>query len=150
LHELSTRLLHSHEFGALLEEVLDATIALLRADFGNVQLYDDTTASLHIVAHRGFGPDFLQHFARVDDATTAWGRALNRRKALIIEDMLRDAGFAPHWTIAASGFRSVGATPLFSQSGEPLGRISAHFRRPHRPRSGNCAMPTCTPAGLRT
>ena len=57
LHELSTRLLHPHEFGALLEDVLDATIALLRGDFGNVQLYDDTTASLHIVAQRGFGPD---------------------------------------------------------------------------------------------
>jgi PAS domain S-box-containing protein len=34
---------------------------------------------------------------------------------------------------AASGFRSVGATPLFSRSGEPLGTISAHFRRPQRP-----------------
>jgi PAS domain S-box-containing protein len=34
---------------------------------------------------------------------------------------------------AASGFRSVGATPLFSRSGEPLGTISADFRRPQRP-----------------
>jgi len=34
---------------------------------------------------------------------------------------------------AASGFRAVQCTPLFSHDGEPLGMISSHFREPHRP-----------------
>jgi phosphoglycerate-specific signal transduction histidine kinase len=38
LHELSTRLLASTEPQPLLEEILEATIELLNADFGNVQL----------------------------------------------------------------------------------------------------------------
>jgi PAS domain S-box-containing protein len=49
-------------------------------------------------------------------------------------DVQADSGFAPHRRIAASaGFRAVQSTPLFSRSGEPLGMLSTHFRRPHRP-----------------
>jgi PAS domain S-box-containing protein len=43
LHQLSTRLLHETELQPLLEEVLNATIALQSADFGNVQLYNPMT-----------------------------------------------------------------------------------------------------------
>ena len=38
LHELSTRLLKSTELQPLLEDILDATIELLNADFGDVQV----------------------------------------------------------------------------------------------------------------
>jgi signal transduction histidine kinase len=52
----------------------------------------------------------------------------------IIEDVLIDPDFAPHRAIATSaGYRAVQSTPLFSRSGEPLGMVSTHFRRPHRP-----------------
>src|SRR4029453_11345685 len=45
-----------------------------------------------------------------------------------------DPGFAPHRRIAASaGFRAVQSTPLFGRNGAPLGMLSTHFRRPHRP-----------------
>ncbi len=37
LHELSTRLLASTELQPLLEEVLEATITMVNADFGNIQ-----------------------------------------------------------------------------------------------------------------
>src|SRR6266850_468629 len=40
LHEFSTRLLATTELQPMLDEVLNATIALQNADFGNVQLYD--------------------------------------------------------------------------------------------------------------
>ncbi len=54
LHEFSTRLLSKAELRPLLEDVLNATIALQNADFGNVQLYNPETKTLEIVAHRGF------------------------------------------------------------------------------------------------
>src|SRR6266850_3727217 len=134
LHELSTRLLASMELQPLLDEVLHATIALQNADFGNVQLYNPETQALAIVAQRGFGQEFLEYFSSVHDDGAACGRALHTAERVIIEDVETDPGFAPHRQIAvATGFRAVQSTPLFSRSGEPLGMISTHFRRPHRP-----------------
>ena len=134
LHQLSTRLLREAELLPLLEEVLDATIALQSADFGNLQLYNERTQALDIVAQRGFGQDFLNHFSAVNEIGAACGRALKRAERVIIEDVLTDPDYAPHRAIAASaGYRAVQSTPLFSRSGEPLGIVSTHFRQPHRP-----------------
>ena len=134
LHQLSTRLLREAELLPLLEEVLNATIALQSADFGNLQLYNERTQALDIVAQRGFGQDFLNHFSAVNEIGAACGRALKRAERVIIEDVLTDPDFAPHRAIAASaGYRAVQSTPLFSRSGEPLGIVSTHFRQPHRP-----------------
>src|SRR5262245_13882698 len=134
LHELSTRLLSSTELQPLLEEVLDATMSLQNADFGNVQLYDPKTHELVIVAHRGFQQDFLDHFSSVREDSAACGRALQQRKRIIIEDVQTDPGFEPHRQIAASvDFRAMQSTPLFSRNGEPLGMVSTHFRQPHCP-----------------
>jgi len=58
LHEFSTRLLSKAGLLPLLEEVLNAIIALQNADFGNVQLYNPETKTLEIVAHRGFQRNF--------------------------------------------------------------------------------------------
>jgi PAS domain S-box-containing protein len=134
LHQLSTRLLRETELHPLLEEVLNATIALQSADFGNVQLYNQRTQTLEIVAQCGFGQEFLDHFSSVNESGAACGRALKCAERVIIEDVLTDPDFTPHRAIAASaGFRAVQSTPLLSRSGEPLGMISTHFRQPHRP-----------------
>jgi formate hydrogenlyase transcriptional activator len=134
LHQLSTRLLASAELPALLEEVLQATIELQTADFGNVQIYNPQTRMLRIVAQRGFREDFLDYFRDVHQDSAACGRALQRGERVIIEDVQTDAAFEPHRNIAASaGYRGVQSTPLYSRSGQPLGIISTHFRQPHRP-----------------
>ena len=67
LHQLSMRLQAGTELQPLLEEILDATMDLLRADFGNVQLYNPETGALEIVSSRGFRQDFLDYFASVLD-----------------------------------------------------------------------------------
>lgn len=134
LHEFSTHLLAISDFQSLLEEVLDATIALQKADFGNIQLYNPETRVLEIVAQRGFQPDFLEHFNAVRDVGAACGRAVALRERVIIEDVETDFAFTPHRSIAASaGFRAVQSTPLLSRDGELLGMLSTHFRQPHRP-----------------
>jgi PAS domain S-box-containing protein len=134
LHHLSTRLLAATELGPLLEEILEATIALLAADFGTIQLWDPATGVLTLAAQRGFQQDFLDSFDHVHAGTGSWGVALERRARVVVEDVRTDPLFAPHVPIAASaGFRAVQSTPLFSRTGEPLGMISTHFRQPHRP-----------------
>jgi PAS domain S-box-containing protein len=134
LHELSTRLLEVTGLSQLLEEVLEATIALQGADFGNVQLYNRQTEALEIVAQRGFGPEFLERFRAVPNGVGSCGLALQRRQRVIIEDTEADPAYAPCRAAAASaGYRAVQSTPMFSRDGEPLGMLSTHFRQPHRP-----------------
>jgi PAS domain S-box-containing protein len=133
LHEFGTRTLATAELQPLLEEVLTASIALQRADFGIVQLYNPKSQALEVVAHHGFRQDSLDYFSRVSESEAAW-RALRRGERVIIEDVLTDADFASRQPIAVSaGFRAMQSTPLVSRSGEPLGMISTHFRQPHRP-----------------
>src|SRR5215471_17771898 len=134
LHEFGTRLLTIGEFQPLLEEVLDATIALQEADFGNIQIYNPETQALEILVQRGFQQDFLEYFKSVRDTGTACGRAMELRERVIIEDVETDSEFAPHRHIAASaGFRAVQSTPLSNRRGDFLGILSTYFRQPHRP-----------------
>jgi PAS domain S-box-containing protein len=120
----------------ILYEVLDAIMELQGADFGNVQLYDEATASLKIVAHRGLDQSFLDYFAVVDASdTSACGRALCSGARIVIEDVNNDPDFAPHRaTAASSGFRAIQSTPLLDRvSGKPVGMLSTHFREPRCP-----------------
>jgi PAS domain S-box-containing protein len=133
LYQLSTRLLDHTEIKPLLEEVLDATMVLLNADFGNVQLYDSKSHALRIVAQRGFKQDFSDYFDSVQEGTASCGTALLRKERVVVEDVLTDPSFAPHLeVVVAAGYRAVQSTPLFSRGGEPLGMISTHFRNTHR------------------
>jgi len=133
LHDLSSRLLTINGLQPLLEEVLDATIALHGADFGLVKQVDSASGDLVIVAQRNLPAAFVTHFARVHDESAVGGRAMARRERVIVEDVLADPLFAPHQAIAAAaGVRSVQSTPMVSSRGELLGVISTHFRQPHR------------------
>jgi PAS domain S-box-containing protein len=135
LHELVNRLLGCNDLQTALEEVLDAAIALLEADMGNVQLFDPQTRELQIVAHRGFREDFREYFRSVGaDPGAVCAKAAQNGQRAIVEDVEADPAFAPHRAIAASaGFRAVQSTPVTSRSGEVLGVLSTHFRNPHRP-----------------
>lgn len=135
IHEMSTRLIAATDRTTMLEEVLDATIALQQADFGNIQLYDPETDTLKIVAHRGFSDDFVQHFASVDrNEPSVCGRALRAGERLIIEDVEEYSDHLPHRAIAVhEGYRGVQATPIRGRDGTVLGMLSTHFRVPHRP-----------------
>jgi signal transduction histidine kinase len=134
LHELSTRLVAETELEPLLEEVLDASIALLDADFGSVQLHDEATGTLAVVAQRGFTREFLDHFGRLFEGMAACGEPAPRRDLIIVEDIRSDPLFAPHVdVVSAAGYRAVQSTPMLGNRGQVLGVISTHFRHPHRP-----------------
>jgi PAS domain S-box-containing protein len=134
LHELTTRLAGNTELQQILEEVLDAAISLHNADFGLIQLCNPKTGALEVAAQRGFGKEFLEYFRDMRYDTSACGMTLQREACVVIEDVETDPGFAPHRAMAAAaGFRAVQSTPFRNRSNKPLGIISTHFRRPHRP-----------------
>jgi signal transduction histidine kinase len=135
LHEMSTRLVEAADLPNMLEEVLEATIALQGADFGNIQLCNPATGVLKIVAQRGFSPAFLEHFASVDMyEPSACGRALRAGERVIIEDVQEDPAYLPHRAVAArEGYRAVQSAPIRGRDGTVMGMLSTHFRKPHRP-----------------
>jgi C4-dicarboxylate-specific signal transduction histidine kinase len=134
LHEFSTELRSNTGLEPTLRWALEAIISLQNADFGIVQLCNRATHSLETVVQQGFRQDFLDHFNGAHDEPSACGRALQKKKRVIVEDVLTDPDFAFHRAIAASaGFRAVQSTPLFNRAGEIVGIISTHFKHPHRP-----------------
>jgi diguanylate cyclase (GGDEF)-like protein/PAS domain S-box-containing protein len=142
LHDLSTRLLTLPNLTSAMEEVLDASITMLNAAMGCIELYNPQARTLEIVAQRGFGRDFLDYFraARVDGGSASAG-VMKTGQRVIIEDVEADPDYAPYCRIAASaGYRAVQSTPFVSRSGQVLGVISTHFPRPHRPSERDLRM----------
>jgi GAF domain-containing protein len=120
--------------GLLVTKILEGALTLAGADRGNVQVLDPTTGSLRIAAQCGFGAEFLEYFAVVDDGRSACGRAARERAQTVIVDVDIDAWFAPHRDIAAaSAFRAVQSTPLIERTGRLLGVVSTHYPRPYSP-----------------
>src|ERR1700733_15561100 len=86
LDELNDRLTAMRDLPSLLYEVRDSIIALHRADFGTLQLYNKERGTLEIAAQRGFEREFLEYFRSVDvDHGSVCGRALKRRSRILIE-----------------------------------------------------------------
>lgn len=135
LHEMSAQLIEAADLPKMLEEVLDATIAVQRADYGNIQLWEPETGVLKIVAQHGFSSAFLEHFASVDiNGPSASGRALRAGERVIIEDVQEDLDYLPHRAIAVhEGYRAVQSSPILGREGVMMGMLSTHFREPHRP-----------------
>jgi PAS domain S-box-containing protein len=135
LHRLSTQLLGPTDLRTALELILEASMELVGAPMGTVQIYDADREGLGIVAHRGFSQQALDHFRNASPQDgSACGRAMATGKRVIIADVERDPQFQPHRAIAAStGFRAVQSTPLVTSAGQRLGVVSTHFARPHEP-----------------
>jgi GAF domain-containing protein len=133
--QLAERLSSCTGLGSVLDCVLDISLELTGASLGNIQLMDWRAGYLTIEAQHGFHREFLEFFQRVKaDNISACGRALRQQRAVIIEDVMSDADFAPCRAIAEhAGFRSVQSTPLVSTSGAFLGILSTHFPVPRRP-----------------
>jgi PAS domain S-box-containing protein len=121
---------------ALLEAVADTAIAVMDADMGTVQLYDEATDSLSsIAAHRGFGRPFLDHFAVVHGRNAACGEAMRRREQVIVEDVSTSSLWDDPSlrVLEAAGVRAVQSTLMMSRQGHLLGVISTHWKAPKRP-----------------
>lgn len=133
LHELTMKLSGAPDLTSALQEVLEAAIELQRADFGNIQIIDETTGRLRIVGHKGFDADFLHYFSTVDESA-ACGQALQRGQRVIVEDTETDESYAAHQAIAKkAGYRAVQSTLLRDSTGHIVGALSTHFKNPHRP-----------------
>jgi GAF domain-containing protein len=130
---MTERLSRCDTFERAVSTMLDDAIALLGAEYGNVQLL--VGQHLAIVAQRGLPPEFLNSFRCVTKSDgSACGRALLVGKPVVIPDVEKDLEFAIYQDIASrTHFRAVQSTPLIGQDGRRLGILSTHFANPHQP-----------------
>ncbi|MGH7929397.1 MAG: ATP-binding protein, partial [Candidatus Binatia bacterium] len=136
LEHLSRQLVKSGEVAPLMQDVIDAAIAITRAQRGNLQLFDAESGVLKTASQRGFEKPFLESFQNVKRGEGACGIAAQRGERVIVEDVLLSeifAGQPAQQALIDAGARAVQSTPLFSRSGELLGVISTHFAKPCRP-----------------
>ena len=116
--------------------IVDAAIAIMEADKGNIQLLDPVSGGSVIAAQRGFEAPFLNFFERLRKDDSSCGAAMRSGGRVIIEDVLESGIFIGQPSldvVLEAGVRSVASTPLVSSSGTLLGMISTHWPRPHRP-----------------
>jgi signal transduction protein with GAF and PtsI domain len=119
---------------AALDSALDAALTVASADCANIQLIHPDRRGLVLKAQRGFEPPFLDFFAYVDDSHSACGVALRERRPVVVEDVTRSPIFAQTPGLAVmlgAGIRAVTSAPLIGSTGEILGMLSVHYRRPH-------------------
>jgi hypothetical protein len=109
LYRASARLRYVTQLEQLAERALDNILSLARAEQGNVQLLDPVSGALKIIAQHGFDAAFLDHFALVDDDSSACGRAAGHGAQLVITDVISDPGLA----------------------GQVVGVVSTHYPRPY-------------------
>lgn len=136
LHALRTLDLGGQADPALLEEILDAAIAAMEADCGDIQTLTPQGSALCVIAQRGLPADWHTFWSRVPAAHSVGGAALATKTRVIVVDDEKSELCAGTEVLAAlrqAGVRTALSTPLISRSGELLGVLSTHCKTARRP-----------------
>lgn len=115
--------------------IIDIAIAIAEADFGTIQLLDDTTQHLKIVAQRGFPQYWLNYWEHVSRGEGSYGSALEQGERIIIEDIYHSSLFEGESLDIQlrAGVRAIQSTPLINRDGKVIGMFSTHYKIPHKP-----------------
>ena len=136
LNEMGTRCARDgDDVARCLQEMLEVAIEITGAEKGNIQLVDNDTGHLNMIAQSGFDSAFLTYFAS-QTPFSACVKALETQQRVIVEDVQQSALYVGTPSLDAmldANVRAVQATPLISSAGYVLGVISTHFANPRRP-----------------
>src|SRR5262245_36740265 len=134
LQELSGRLVEETTLDSMLEEVLKASIELLGADKGVIQLYEIRDHVLRLIKQIGFKAEFSARFDRVPIGSFSCGKAFERKQRVVIENVEADRDFSELTPLYREfGVVGVQSTPLFSPAGMVFGVLSTYWSRPYCP-----------------
>jgi PAS domain S-box-containing protein len=128
MHALSGKVLGAVGFQPLLQEVMDAAVAIMKADRGTLQLLEGD--SLRIVAHHGHQPRFLEFFASAENRASVCGEAMLRGERVVVPDVEESPLFAETPSLPVlreAGVRAVQSTPLVSRAGKLLGILTTQW-----------------------
>jgi len=147
LQELSTRLYREESIDALYEEIVDAAVAIMGAQFGSMQLLHPGRGEggeLELLTHRGFTAHAATHWRWVGVGSQGTcGRALRGQARALIDDVEACPILVHSPELAVfrdAGIRAVQTTPLHARDGRLLGMLSTHWAQPHRPEARELAL----------
>jgi GAF domain-containing protein len=125
------------QWRAFFDLLLEEAVAAAGAERGTLQLMDDPTRSLRIVASRGFDLPFLEFFAAVrENDDSACARTLRERGRIIVPDITQSeifSGTPSGDVLRTANVRAVQSTPLFDRYGRQIGALSTHWASVWRP-----------------
>jgi len=134
LQEISSRMVEENDDDALHDSIIDAAMSLMDSDAASMQLLDQRSGALRLLAWKGFHPEAAAYWRQVEaGAASTCGQALVSGERLVTEDVETCAFMSGADDLEAyrkSGLRAVQSTPLLSRSGRLLGMLSTHWRRP--------------------
>jgi two-component system CheB/CheR fusion protein len=136
LSEVGEQLIVDGDAQVLLDTILEAAIAITRADAGTVQLLDPEAQVLRMLAQRGIPVAVAEHFSEVDASSASpCGKALEtgRREFAHFDTGAPDPSGSDRWHREEAGLLSGQSTPLIARSGRILGMISTHWKRQYEP-----------------
>ena len=134
LHTLSARTLQAEGMAPLLQEVMDAAVAIVAADCGTLQLLEGE--SLRIVAHRGHQPAFLEYFADAKKRASVCSVALARGERVVVPDVETSDLFADTPSLPvlrAARVRAIQSTPMETRDGKLVGVLTTQWNKPYFP-----------------
>jgi two-component system CheB/CheR fusion protein len=136
LQELGMRLLSSDNIQKLCDEITAAAVKLMGADAGKVQIFDEDSQELSLLAARNIPDRIVEYLRHVDIASNALcGTPLMTRERAFIDfdkpdQPDPDGSCKMHFE---EGFRSAQSTPLVTRSGKSVGVLTTLWRKHHRP-----------------
>ena len=136
LHDISTLFIHKGNWNNILLKIVEAAVSITGADFGNIQVLDQDSSQLNIMAQKGFPKWWLDFWNTVHQGQGVCGTALEKGERIIVEDVEKSPIFigTPALEIQLrADVHAVQSTPIRSRFGKPLGMFSTHFNKPHRP-----------------
>jgi PAS domain S-box-containing protein len=134
MHSLSERALGAFGVQPLLQEAMDAAVAIVGAERGTLQLLEGD--SLRIVAHHGHKQPFLDFFAAAESRASVCGEASQRAERVVVQDVENSTLFAGTPSLPVlrqAGVRAVQSTPLLSRTGTLLGILTTQWSVPYTP-----------------
>src|SRR5690606_17597984 len=135
LQAISTQLLIEDRAETMCDRILQAAVAMMRADRAMIQIVVPERDALHLMAQRGLTPDAVQHWEWVRLDGTAKGRLVPLGDRIVVAE-IEDSDHVDARSrelLRACGVRSCQATPLVSRKGDLLGALVTYWQAPYVP-----------------
>jgi PAS domain S-box-containing protein len=136
LQSVSAELIHEENSEVIYDKIVEAAVDVMHSDCATLQMLDAERGALRLLAFRGVSPEAARtwHWVEPGDYTSCAAALQSRVRVLVPDletsDVIPDGARDAH---RAAGIRSMQSTPLFSRSGNIVGMISTHWRKPHEP-----------------
>lgn len=116
---------------SLLTGTMKRALRVTGAPMGSAQRFEADDETLHLVAHHGFGPRFVEYFATVGGPATSCGAAARDLRPVFVDNVLTSPLFAgaERDELLRAGVWAVASLPVLAPDRTLLGVFSTHYPR---------------------